>query len=428
MSLEPRDGPYYVHSQLSLTVKIFYQQNLTEASINPPAPEQASVRLLDEVPYPAERNGTRYRVLQRSYAVFPERSGTLVIPPLRLTGRLIERSGTRLWQPSVRGRRITEESEPLSIEILPRPGGFSGDHWLPARELTLSQQLSESDGLKVGEPVTRTVIADAVGLEENMLVEPAWPDMPDARIYPDQPQGISRDDGQWVRGHKEFRYAVVPEKAGELVLPELRIDWWDTVNDQPRTAVLPELRVEVAASQLVPQADREALLQQAAIDRAGTRSIAHSAAESPAWKIVSMALAIAWLATLVLYFRARSGGTGGKAVAVETPPGEADLLRALQRSCVQADAARTRVLLRKWLRQFGPEAAHGSIVQFSGLVAGTDLQRELGAFERHGYQADADTPWSGNALWKAFEAWHSGQKQGAHRPNDQAPDLYARTR
>ena len=50
VTVQPEAGPYYVLSQISLMVRIFYQANLTEAAINPPAPDQASVRLLDEVP------------------------------------------------------------------------------------------------------------------------------------------------------------------------------------------------------------------------------------------------------------------------------------------------------------------------------------------------------------------------------------------
>jgi hypothetical protein len=253
VTVNPESGPYYVLSQVSLMVRIFYQANLTEAAINPPAPEQASVRLLDEVPYQSDRNGERYRVLERRYAIFPERSGTLTIPPMQLSGRLIERPSDRLWQPTVRGRRVRVESEALTLEISPRPEDYSGDFWLPARRLTLSQQIADNEKLRVGEPVTRTVIIDAVGLEENMLEEPAWPELPATRVYPDQPQGISRDDGEWVLGHKEFRYAVVPEQAGELVLPEIRLDWWDTVANRQRTAVLPEHRVQVLRRQsLVP--------------------------------------------------------------------------------------------------------------------------------------------------------------------------------
>ncbi|MGA9573671.1 MAG: BatD family protein, partial [Lysobacterales bacterium] len=60
VTVQPEEGPYYVLSQISLTVRIFYQANLTEAAINPPSPAQASVRLLDEVPYQSDRNGERY--------------------------------------------------------------------------------------------------------------------------------------------------------------------------------------------------------------------------------------------------------------------------------------------------------------------------------------------------------------------------------
>ncbi|MBT8072847.1 MAG: hypothetical protein HKP21_03975, partial [Xanthomonadales bacterium] len=197
VDIQPEGGPHYVLSQVGLTVRIFYQANLTEAAINPPAPDQATVRLLDEVPYQADRNGERYRVLERRYAIFPERSGTLTIPPMQLTGRLIERPSDRLWQPTVRGRRVRVESAPIALEISPRPAEYTGDYWLPARRIMLSQQISDNEDLHVGEPVTRTVILDAVGLEENMLEEPVWPQIPATRIYPDQPQGISRDDGEW---------------------------------------------------------------------------------------------------------------------------------------------------------------------------------------------------------------------------------------
>jgi len=155
VTVQPESGPYYVLSQISLMVRIFYQANLTEAAINPPAPAQASVRLLDEVPYQSDRNGERYRVLERRYAIFPERSGTLTIPAMQLSGRLIERPSDRLWQPTVRGRRVRIESEPLTLDISPRPSAYTGDFWLPARRITLSQQISDNEKLHVGEPVTR---------------------------------------------------------------------------------------------------------------------------------------------------------------------------------------------------------------------------------------------------------------------------------
>ena len=165
VEVTPKEGPYYVHAQLGLVVRVFYQQNLTEAAISQPEPEPASVRLLQETPYQSERGGERYRVLERRYAVFPERSGEMVLPAMQLSGRLIERRNSSVWQPTVRGRRITVKSEPIRIDIESRPAAFTGSDWQPARDFSLTQQISASDALRVGEPVTRTIIIDAVGLE-----------------------------------------------------------------------------------------------------------------------------------------------------------------------------------------------------------------------------------------------------------------------
>ena len=344
VTVQPDSGPYYVLSQVSLMVRIFYQANLTEAAINPPAPEQASVRLLDEVPYQSDRNGERYRVLERRYAIFPERSGTLTIPSMQLSGRLIERPSDRLWQPTVRGRRVRVESEPLTLEISPRPAAYTGDFWLPARRITLSQQISDNEKLRVGEPVTRTVILDAMGLEENMLEEPVWPEVPDTRIYPDQPQGISRDDGEWVLGHKEFRYAVVPEKAGDLVLPEIRLDWWDTVANKQRTALLPEHRVTVLPSELSPVATvvPPVAVQTPDMVMDGSGNQLVSTTSTILWKSTTGVFALLWLFTLVLYFRRRSSSEppAGKNGSISLA--ENDLLKQIKDACRIGDASSAR--------------------------------------------------------------------------------------
>ncbi len=425
VSLDPAQGPYYVHAQLALTVRIFYQQNLTEAAINPPAPQQASVRLLDEIPFQSTRNGIRYRVLERHYAIFPERSGELEIPPLVLSGRLIERPADRLWRPSVRGRRVKFESEPLTILVLPKPALYQGAHWLPARRITLSQQISNVDGLQVGEPVTRTIILDAVGLEENMLEEPVWPETPNARIYPDQPQGISRNDGQWVLGHKEFRYAVVPEEPGELVLPEIHLDWWDTHTNQARTAKLPEHRVEVAASKLVADISTPA--------GAGTSSpgLVSGGIPDPAvasallrWRLLALAFAALWLVTLALLLRRRARKQRQSSRQASETEAEAMLLADLKHACKANDATQVRKLFRRWLRLFGPAQAYGSTMAFAAGVDDVNLQDAIHRLDASGFSGSGQSDWAGSGFWKAFSNWLESVKRMV---NDQQaePDLYA---
>ena len=421
----PDRGPYYVLSQVGLMVRIFYQTNLTEAAINPPAPLQASVRLLDEVPYQAERNGVKYRVLERRYAIFPERSGTLTIPPMQLSGRLIERPSDRLWRPAVRGRRVRVESEPIQLVISPRPDQFTGDSWLPARRITLSQKISDNESLHVGEPVTRTVILDAVGLEEHMLQEPVWPEIPDTRIYPDQPQGISRDNGEWVLGHKEFRYAIVPENAGELVLPEIRLDWWDTINHRQRTAILPEHRLTVLASELVPVA---AVIPPVAgppeFMSGGPGGDPVVVGNLVFWQSATAALLIVWLLTWYFYYRKasvlllKSDANGAESLE------EKDLLKQFQQACRKNDAVAARRDLAQWIRNYSPPAMRGGMRDF-GVACGDDALRVgIAELDASGFALEGDVAWTGGSLWTAFRTWQRGSAAPQKARLGNRPELY----
>ena len=425
VAVTPENPPHYVNAQLGLIVRVYYQHNLTEAAISQPEPAPASVRLLDEVAFQADRNGVRYRVLERHYAIFPERSGELVIPSLQLSGRLVERRSDRLWQPSVKGRRIQVQSEPVHLNIKPRPVSAAGDSWQPARKLELSQQISATDGLRVGEPVTRTVIVDAIGLEENMITEPAWPEISDTRIYPDQPQGISRDDGQWVLGHKEFRYAVVPEKEGELVLPQLTVYWWDTISDQQRESVLSSQVIQVQPSAVTP-------LPQSAI----TASESTTAGGPPGagtnggpayWRWLTLLFAFLWLSTLGIAWRMRIRRTSQKIDKQSLrSEDESLLLKSLKRACDSADSGQARKALGAWLTGFGPENSSGSLLDFAAGLDDEAWRVSVYAMDSHGYRPESNENWNSSNFWKQFEAWKKAWKASAAAEKPPLTDLYAK--
>ena len=387
------------------------------------------MRLLQETPYQAERAGERYRVLERNYAIFPERSGELVIPAMELSGRLVERRASGVWQPQVRGRRIRATSEEIRLQIEPKPAGFMGAEWQPARQLTLSQQVSSADALRVGEPVTRTVLVDAVGLEENMIVEPAWPELSGARIYPDQPQGITRDDGRWVLGHKEFRYAVVPEEPGKLVLPALKLVWWDTVNHVQRSAELPAHTLQVQPSMLVPPS-----VPEVSVPGAPASGLDHPVAplsETGAfWRRMTLLFALLWLLTtgavLLLWKRVRVGSSAEPAVRRDSED-EADLLRELRKASEQGNRAHARSSLQRWLRVQRAEAGHGnSILDFAGRLDEPGLRSSIYALDGEGFNPGEQPPWDGKAFWSKFEAWRKKQSAARVKAESSLIDLYAR--
>lgn len=420
--LNPEQGPYYVHAQVGFTVRLFYQQSLTEAAISQPEPENASVRLLDEVPFQADRGGHRYRVLERHYALFPERSGTMTIPPVVLSGRLVDRGSDRLWQPSRRGRRISVASESVTIEVEPRPASFSGDTWQPARSYRLGEELSTSGEIRVGEPVTRTVIIDAVGLEENMIAEPVWAEIPDARIYPDQPQGISRDDGQWVLGHKEFRYAVVPETEGVLTLPELTVAWWDTQADQERISVLPARNVTVLPSESgvasAPSPGTGELSQAPLAGPGGSVEGGH-------WRWLALMFAALWI--LTLGYAIRAPRRPGPAAQTSVSEDESELLANLKKACSAGDSGAARRALRAWLKRYAPSwvTARTSLVDFSNQCGDESLAREIRALDAAGFSPAADAKWTGQGLFRALQEWRKTSSAPGAMNQASIIDLYA---
>jgi hypothetical protein len=269
---------------------------------------------------------------------------------------------------------------------------------------------------------------DAIGLEENMLEEPVWPELPSVRIYPDQPQGISRDDGEWVLGHKEFRYAVVPEKAGELLLPEVRLDWWDTLANKQRSAVLPEHRVTVLPSEMNPAA---------VTPPAGTPGIPDLSPGQPGgiiipdgrpilWQAGTAGFAILWLLTLLLYFRRGPVSSVQAVTNATTLPEEKALLKQLQRACQNSDVSAARKDFAQWVRNYAPLPQRGSMREFAVSCGDAALRMEIETLDASGFATDTAGAWQGNALWKAFRQWQNKASGSRVTEMGEKPDLYQR--
>jgi hypothetical protein len=268
---------------------------------------------------------------------------------------------------------------------------------------------------------------DAQGLEENMLEEPLWPEIPSTRIYPDQPQGISRDDGEWVLGHKEYRYAVVPEVAGELVLPEIRLDWWDTVANRQRTAVLPEHRITVLPSEFSQSAMELPPVAPAMPGATAGTLIGNGAiaGNTILWKATTAGFALLWLLTLFFYYRrgpvvvAPSGSDGS--VSLD----EKELLKQLQLACQKGDASLARKDLAQWVRNFAPQNMRGSTRDF-GVVCDDDiLQGAIAELDIWGFADDGAGNWNGSLLWTALKNWQSKARSSQDSEIGEKPDLYA---
>jgi len=191
----------YVQQEVYVVVRLYHALTLTEGSLSNPTPPSAVVETLtDDLNYRTSLNGKDYRVIERRFVLFPERSGELEIPAVQFSGRVNDNNQRdRFNSVFRRGRRVNAVSEAINLKVQPQPASFSGQYWLPAKELTLKESWPQAKEFKVGESVTRTITIESKGLLSVQLPELQLEETNQFKVYPDQPQSRSRGDGSSVK-------------------------------------------------------------------------------------------------------------------------------------------------------------------------------------------------------------------------------------
>ena len=85
---------------------------------------------------------------------------------------------------------------------------------------------------KVGEPITRTITLTAAGLSEEQLPEITMTMPQGLKVYPDQAELHTGLNNERLVSQKVVNFAIVASKAGEYQLPEITINWWNTITNK----------------------------------------------------------------------------------------------------------------------------------------------------------------------------------------------------
>lgn len=427
MAASPLDP--YVHSQVLITLKLFHVDALTEGRIFEPDITDAVVeRLGEDVAYTATLDGTRYRVLERRFAVFPERSGELQIPAATFRGRVADsRSGfNSIFD---RGRRVSVSSRSLSLDVLPVPQSAAGSPWIPARSLEIQEFWPEGGAsFVVGEPATRTLRIRAKGLLAPQLPEIQVPDSDAFKVYPDQAKTQSTVDAEkdWVYASLEQSYAMVPTRSGNLTLPEIRIPWWNTETDSIEYAVVPAREIIVQPSSRPVASEPSAVTSASAVE--GTNST--SGVPASRWLPLGFwAMTVLWLMTVLgwLWDR-RLRSRPHRSRQVEKTEGHHAVKRKLREACLSSNASDAARLCLQYARMEHPGRALGGLRELAASVASVELSQALLDLDRFLY-APGNDRWEGEQLWVHIDngiALQYGEVAASENGAGALPPLYSR--
>lgn len=339
----------------------------------------------------AVRQGRRYRVVEQRWAIVPFASGAQDIEPAIARGRLV-----------TRGRSFSLQAEPATLTVLPQPADWSGP-WLPAAELRLEARDVLPAEVKAEQVFRRAFRVTARGVLPAQLPAPVMQSA-DFAIHPLPPQLSLQVDRGGLLATREQVFELVARRTGTLVVPAVRLDWWQTgAVPGARRAELP------AATLMVLPADHAATTRPAGADAAAARpasvdaslpATASGAATRLHWGLVALpALALALLA-LGLHWRRRAAW------------------RALARACRQHDPQAAGQALLRWAAGDSPQA---TLARLAERYPAGPARAAIEALDRRLYGPSGQLGQTATG-----QRWHGASLLAAMRASGPPPQCTAR--
>lgn len=351
LEVEATPDTPYVQSQILYTLRLFRRVQLTQASLNEPEMIDAIIeKLAEDKNYNTQVNGVEYVVTERKYAIFPQKSGITTIGPIVLTAEVVSNSRPRLN--SFFNRQITKTrqvtSKAITLNIQSAPAIFKGKHWIPSEHVKLAEKWSgDVSTMKVGEPLTRTLIIHAKGTTVAQMPELYnGKEIDQLKIYPDQPVLKEKKQADGIIAFREEKIAYIPSKSGRYILPAIEVPWFNTQTKTMEIARIPEKIVRTLTlvqsqtnTQVIDTSDSEKV----------TEAIAPvvQAVENKLWMWLSIIFACGWLITGFFFIRKEQPKL--KEDSMDTSEIKLkETLKALKQACAENNQLAAKDALLAW--------------------------------------------------------------------------------
>ena len=213
----------------------------------------------------------------------------------------------------------------------------------------------------------------------------------------------------------------MPGNEGTYTLPEIRIDWWDTVRNAPRRTTIPARVLRVATG----VQDRAETFTDRDVVTKEEQPAPPLWQWSPLWQGLCVLLLLLWFITLIAWRRARAiprtaGGAQDHArEAPQLPPAS------LRRACLADDARAAREALLQWAAVNWPECAPCGLMGLAQRLTDAELRAELATLDGALY-APSREPWRGEPLWQRARTQLTRPAATQPAKDDGLPELYPR--
>ena len=226
------------------------------------------------------------------------------------------------------------------------------------------------------------------------------------KYYPDQSEYNDQSDNLGIQGSSQQSLAIVPTKSGRLLIPEVRIPWWNLEKNKLEYAVLAAQTIQISESS---QANITASSQTKAKASAVESAEAVVVNQSGLWVVTTLLLLISNMITVFLLWRKKAPKEEDQILVVNAN----QHLKQLKKACQDNDAHRMRQHLKDWAEQ---EYQITNLDQLTQKFSDIALSNAINELDSYLYQGKENSAFNGQVLWNSLS--QAIKKKNPNRKSD----------
>ncbi len=392
----------YVEAQVVYTFKLFFRTQLRDPSIELPQIKDVTfLQLEDGHGSQATINGKTYNVVEKNFAIFPKKPGVINISPIQLHAFKLDDRASFNDDPFNFDvpKPVTLATKAFNLTVRDVPADYQGTTWLPAKNVSLTEQWSNYSGYwEEGTPVTRTITMIAQGLRADQLPDLVIEKITGVNVYVDRPKRNNTMQDNMVVGIVEQKVTYIPDSSHSFIVPPLKMNWWNTQTNTNASTILNSMAVHVKAAPGRANAPAHAApAQPAALPAIPKSAMTAYAFYKSIWFWIACVLLAAWIVTLWSLLRKRPAAVEEETAAMEPVElSEKDFANA----CQSGAAMQAQQFLLSWAKDHWPDEPL-NLATLRELIDDQQFKQALQELEQALY-GKKTVVWQGSKLLAAF--------------------------
>lgn len=328
----------YVNVPVLYTLRLYYATPILSLQPKPFDIKNSTIKQTNHrKTYQKRINGKMYDVVEESFLIIPNITGTIRIPAIVLEATIPNTFG----QLGTRVKYFSTEAKLLKVK--PIPNDISINDWFPAADVQISDNWSADKNIKEGELLTRTIKIKAKGVLSNDIPKLEFKSSDTFNVYPEKPELQDIEQAGQLTGVATYKIGYMPVKQGKAIISAINLKWFDVDNHKSKVASIAAKTFDVQKGN-IPSSNFVANSQPL------SSQVVQKIVRDTFWRDVAIVLFILWLITFILLIKCKIT----KKITVEAGEKQGDLhqkntgLKEIKKACNKKDNVQLQRAIIGW--------------------------------------------------------------------------------